>query len=105
MTKKFFLDTNILIYTFDHSSPDKQKAALALVGEALEDRAGVISYQVIQEFINVATRKFTSPMTANDLAFYFRSILLPLCEIHSSAGLYTSAMRSRIKRNSHSMTH
>lgn len=92
MSARVFLDTNILVYTFDRSALVKQKKALSLVGEALEDGTGLISYQVVQEFINVATRKFPSRLTPEDLRLYIRSILLPLCEVPSSAELFRRAV-------------
>ena len=52
-----FLDSNILVYTDDAGSPAKQKAAVALVGESMRTRAGVVSLQVLQEYFAVVTRK------------------------------------------------
>ena len=52
-----FLDSNILVYTDDAGSPAKQKAAVALVGESMRTRAGVVSLQVLQEYFSVVTRK------------------------------------------------
>ena len=92
MSAKAFLDTNILVYTFDRSAPAKQKTALSIVGEALEAGTGLISYQVVQEFINVATRKFPSRLTGEDLRLYIRSVLLPLCEVQSSPDLVRRAV-------------
>jgi len=43
MTVEFFLDTNILVYTFDPTVPAKQNRARDLVERALEYRQGVIS--------------------------------------------------------------
>lgn len=92
MSAKCFIDTNIFIYTFDRVDERKRKKSLALVGEALQDATGFISYQVIQEFVNTATRKFSVPMTAHDVGLYLKTVLLPLCQIESSAGLFASAL-------------
>ena len=92
MSDKFFLDTNIIIYTFDKASRAKQKKALALVGEAMEEQTGIISYQVVQEFLNVAGRKFATPLHPQDLKLYLKEILLPLCEVHSSHALFRQAV-------------
>lgn len=62
--ERFFLDTNIFVYTFDIRSPLKRARANDLVACALDTRRGVISNQVVQEFLNVATRKFVKPMLA-----------------------------------------
>ena len=66
MSGKFFLDTNILVYTFDASAPAKQQIARQLVSTALHSKQGIIRSQVIQDFLNAATRKFSSPLTPAD---------------------------------------
>lgn len=52
-----FLDTNVLVYTDDNSEPARKAAAIALVGDTMRTRSGVISVQVLQEYFAVATRK------------------------------------------------
>ncbi len=89
---KFFLDTNILVYCFDDRDPEKKDIALALVARALESGDGMISWQVVQEFLNVATRKFEKPLRATDARLYLQRILTPLCQIYPDAGLYESAL-------------
>ena len=59
----FFLDTNILIYAVDEADLAKQQVAAQLVREAILSGRGMISIQVVQEFLNVARRKFKRPMT------------------------------------------
>ena len=48
MNGKFFLDTNILVYTFDATAPAKQQIARELVSTAFTLQQGMISYQVVQ---------------------------------------------------------
>jgi len=88
MNGKFFLDTNILVYTFDPDSPGNRKIALDLVQLALATGQGVISYQVIQEFLNVATRKFTRPLSYSDCRTYLYRVLTPLCAVFPSFDFY-----------------
>ena len=57
MTGGSFLDSNVLVYTDDTASPAKQAAALALVGDAMRTKTGVVSLQVLQEYFSVVTRK------------------------------------------------
>jgi predicted nucleic acid-binding protein len=45
MSAKFFLDTNIFIYSFDSSAPRKQKKSQALIETALESHTGSVSWQ------------------------------------------------------------
>jgi predicted nucleic acid-binding protein len=95
MKGKYFLDTNILIYTFDFSSPEKQARAQNLVSNAIEHRQGVIGFQVIQEFFNVATRKFKKPLNYRDCAAFLESVLAPLCEVFPTIELYREALDIR----------
>jgi predicted nucleic acid-binding protein len=67
---RFFLDTNILVYTFDETSSIHRAQARELVELALTTRLGVVSHQVIQEFLNVATRKFNVPLSPADCRAY-----------------------------------
>ena len=90
--KKFFLDTNVLVYTFDHSPSAKRKRAIDLLSEALDTHRGIISFQVVQEFLNVATRKFSDPMTAPEAQLYLGRILMPLCEVFPDSALYSQAL-------------
>jgi predicted nucleic acid-binding protein len=92
MSARVFLDTNILVYCFDHSDKKKQQQADALVDAALRDHSGVISNQVIQEFLNVASRKFVKPMTPTEARTYLQTVLSPLCEVFSSIALYQQAL-------------
>jgi predicted nucleic acid-binding protein len=75
----FFLDTNIFVYSFDVTAPHKQQTARDLIRAALSTQRGVISAQVMQEFLNVALRKFTQPMTIAESQEYLKITLLPLC--------------------------
>jgi predicted nucleic acid-binding protein len=81
MSDKFFLDTNIFIYTFDSREPGKQQKADELVSNALNTGNGIISFQVIQEFFSAATRKFISPLSASDCQKYLNNVLAPLCKV------------------------
>lgn len=92
MSDRYFLDTNIFVYCFDRSDRPKQKRAESLVHQALEDQCGVISSQVVQEFLNVATRKFHIPMTTGDALAYLETVLAPLCEVFPSLALYKQAL-------------
>ncbi len=56
----FFIDTNIFVYALLASEPLKKQRAVQLLEQALATHSGCISYQVIQEFANVATRKFAT---------------------------------------------
>jgi predicted nucleic acid-binding protein len=92
MSGRFFLDTNIFVYTFDGRAPAKARRAFQLVRQAAETGNGVISYQVVQEFFNVALRRFTQPMNVADAEQYLITVFKPLIAIHSSPALYLKAL-------------
>ncbi|HOO71923.1 MAG TPA: PIN domain-containing protein [Spirochaetota bacterium] len=92
MNDKFFIDTNIFIYSFDPKNPLKQKIADDLIQKAVTSTKGCISFQVIQEFINVATRKFSVPLTAAECNSFLVTVFEPLCEVSSSIELYRKAL-------------
>jgi predicted nucleic acid-binding protein len=92
MSGRFFLDTNIFVYSFDQSAPAKSQRAVQLIREALTTQKGVISYQVAQEFFNVALRRFAQPMKTADAEQYLSAVFRPLLAVHSSQALYTEAL-------------
>lgn len=92
MKDKYFLDTNVFIYAFDHSSPEKRQKANHMIKTALVEKRGCISYQVIQEFFNVAMRKFQTPLSIPDSQRYLNAVLAPLCQVFASIELYRDGL-------------
>jgi len=95
---KFFLDTNILVYSFDPLEPQKACMAEKLITQGLTSGLGVISYQVTQEFVNVALRRFTDAMTFPELERYFFRVLLPLMKVSSSAPLFLQGLQLQLSK-------
>lgn len=93
MSHRFFLDTNIFVYSFETTSPKKSARATKLIRTAIETRGGIVSYQVVQEFFNVALRRFSKPMSALDAEQYLSTTFRPLLSVHSSEALYGEALR------------
>ncbi len=93
MNGRFFLDTNIFAYSFDANVPAKAKRALQLIRHAAETGKGIVSYQVVQEFFNVAFRRFAQPMSTAEAEQYLITVFRPLLAIHSSSVLYVEALR------------
>jgi len=60
MTAPIFVDTNILIYAFDDADLRKQQSARLWRAELWKTRRGRISFQVLQEFFVIVTRKSMS---------------------------------------------
>jgi predicted nucleic acid-binding protein len=69
MSAKYFIDTNMFVYSFDAHSPEK-----------------------IQEFLNVATRKFVTPFGIEDAKEYLRKVLNPLCQVYPDLSLYEQGL-------------
>lgn len=88
LSGRFFLDTNIFIYSFDARAPRKRQIARELIDVALRTQRGVISTQIVQEFLNVALRKFPQPMTISEAREYLQTVLLPLCQHFPSNAYY-----------------
>jgi len=63
MKDKVFLDTNILIYAHDMDAGSKHGVAISIIEKIWEDKIGIISTQVIQEFYVNVTRKILNPIT------------------------------------------
>jgi predicted nucleic acid-binding protein len=85
-----FLDTNVFVYLID---PDvvKQARAKEIVSRALKS-GGVISFQVVQETLNVMIGKAASPVSSRDAMSIFDEVLSPLWGVMPSVGLYRRAV-------------
>jgi predicted nucleic acid-binding protein len=65
---KVFLDTNVVLYSIDRSSPRKRDQARELLRAAAEQGNGAISAQVLQEAYVAGTRKLgVDPMTMKQI--------------------------------------
>jgi predicted nucleic acid-binding protein len=93
MSGRFFLDTNIFVYSFDPTAPSKSQRANELILEGIQNARGVISYQVIQEFFNLALRKFQHPLTASEAEQYLATVFGQFAYVPSSARLFFQALR------------
>lgn len=84
-----FIDTNVLIYADDGSDKARQAIAVDLIEAHLRAGTGVISTQVLQEFVNAALRKLGLPadLIRSRLALYERFDVLA-----TSADLIRSAL-------------
>ena len=57
MSAADFLDSNVLVYAFDTRDPRRNTIASTLLAQAQREGSAVISHQVVQETLNVLTRK------------------------------------------------
>lgn len=86
---RVFLDTNVLVYGLDDSSPVKQRIAREVQANA-ENRY-VISTQVLLELHAVLARKFSPPMTLERIERVIRR-LTDLDVVPADADLVLRAM-------------
>ncbi len=88
-----FLDSNVLVYLVDEADAVKHAAARDLVHDALRNGTGVISFQVVQETLNVLTRKLRVIARTEDAEYFMQQTLIPLWRVQPSAALYAAAMQ------------
>jgi predicted nucleic acid-binding protein len=90
---RFFLDTNIIIYSVDTNAElRKQAIAEDLIEKALQG-VGCISMQVVQECLAVLTSpKIKHGMTPSDILQYLETTLEPLAQPVASMALYRKAL-------------
>ena len=92
MSVKFFLDTNILVYAVDQTNPQKHAIAREWLTLAHESGAGVISYQVVQEWLNTVLRKPAVRIGVEGAEEHYRTLLEPLWRIDSSRAIVQTAL-------------
>lgn len=93
MSAEDFLDTNIFVYMFDGTDDFKRQRAEELVQRSLSRGTGCISYQVVQETLNVATRKLG--FAEEHSRTLLTDILAPLWTVHPSTDLYERGLQVR----------
>jgi len=65
---KVLIDTNVLVYAYDRSEPQKQRQALHILDGLARSGNGVVSMQVLVEFCAVALRKLTVVLAPEQVA-------------------------------------
>ncbi len=88
-----FLDTNIFVYSIDEADDRKHRIASELIDRVLEDKTGCVSYQVVQETINVMLRKHDA--TQDAIREMLDDTLQPLWQVDPSPGLYMRGLELR----------
>ena len=75
MTDRTFVDTKILVYAHDLDAGKKRGLAKQVITELWENRSGVLSTQVIQEFYVTLTRKIPAPLKKSTVIRIIKSFL------------------------------
>lgn len=63
MTGKILVDSNVLVYAYDRSEPEKQDKAADMLDHLYATGTGVLSTQVLAEFFVAITRKISQPFS------------------------------------------
>jgi predicted nucleic acid-binding protein len=80
-----FLDTNVLLYLFDNSVPERKARAQEVFSEEVEAGRAFLSTQVLQEFYVNVTRKLASPLPEEVAEEMARDLArLPLLRVDES---------------------
>jgi len=87
-----FIDSSVFVYLFDETDDRKREVAEQIVDSALQNHDASISFQAVQETLNVLTRKLPTPMTAEGAKGFLQQVLVPLWRISSSHALYDRAL-------------
>ena len=93
--QRVFFDTNVLVYCFDSSEAQKQSRAKDLMAQALNAQQGVVSYQVVQEFCNVACKNQRLSLPAERILAYVNLVLQPMNLVAPSPELLKAALDIR----------
>jgi predicted nucleic acid-binding protein len=98
MSGKAFIDTNVFVYGVDSKTPGvKRDVANGLIRSALAGHRSVISWQVIQEFMNVATGKLASSLSISDAHEYLNSVFRLMIVVQPSVDLFSDALDIRTR--------
>lgn len=95
MNGRTFFDTNVLVYSLDDRDPTKMTSAILLLSDAVDGGIGVISYQVIQEVLNVAFRRFREPISSSYAAIYVEKLIEDFEVVQWSPSLVQRAIAIR----------
>lgn len=90
-----FFDSNIFVYLFDDVDHRKHEIALTLVRTAITNATAVISYQVVQETLNVVTHKLKPPVEHDVALRLMETTLQPMWRVMPSAELFKRGLRIR----------
>jgi predicted nucleic acid-binding protein len=93
---KIFVDTNVLVYGHDVDAGQKHQIAQGLLMDLWNNRTGVLSVQVLQEFYVTVTRKLVNPLSTKEARNIIRNYLNWPIEINDSLSVLNA---SRIEEN------
>jgi len=94
MSVECFIDTNIFVYQLEHRDARKAAVAERLIERGIAKGTACISFQVVQECLNVALGKAQRALSGDEMRRYLQSVLAPLYRVQPSVRLYHAALIS-----------
>ena len=95
MSASTFIDTNVFVYHLDTTDARKRGIADAIVRDALATQGACISYQVVQECLNVVCVKARMLLSSEQARACMDAVLLPLMQVGASDALFHRALDVR----------
>jgi len=87
----------VFVYKFDTREPAKTRRASELIRSAIASKRGVVSYQVVQEFFNIALTRFAKPFSVVEAEDYLALTFKPILAVHSSPRLFLEALHIQMQ--------
>src|SRR3954451_17093061 len=85
-----FLDSNVILYSLPPADPRNTTASESLARSL--DGSGVISFQVVQEVLNVLLKRMQPRLSDNEIRPSFSDVLVPLWRVQPSRRLYERSL-------------
>jgi predicted nucleic acid-binding protein len=92
MSAECFIDTNLFIYQLEASDESKSATADRIICKGIETRNACISFQVVQECLNIILRKAEVSLSTDEAKQYLDHVLAPLFRVPASLSLYRRAL-------------
>ena len=70
------LDTNVLVYAFDRTEPEKRAQAMKIILDSQTNAVGCLSVQCLSEFFNAVTRGAQPKLSIDEALQYVQDYLL-----------------------------
>lgn len=88
---RVFVDANILVYAHDQDGGRKHEIAKRILLELWDQRAGVLSVQVMQEFYVTVTRKILRPLPASKVIHILEDYCSWPVEVNTPRSIFKAA--------------
>ncbi len=88
MSVECFIDTNLFLYQIENVDKRKSHIADQIIRKGIRTKNACISFQVVQECLNVLLRKAVVPLNPMEANRYFDSVLSPLWQVMPNHDLY-----------------